>query len=71
MCIQGKSARKNIPKMCVRKARKPLDVIHSDVVGKLKEPSIGGAYYLITFIDLLMNFQDMLLYFYYKINQRD
>ena len=33
------------------KAKKPLELIHSDVFGPVKQPSIGGMRYMVTFID--------------------
>jgi len=53
-CFQGKQRDKNHPKSgksCDRPAEKPLDGIHSDVVGKIKESSLGGPNYVVNFID--------------------
>ncbi len=33
------------------RAEKPLDLVHSDVCGKLNVKSVGGAEYFLTFID--------------------
>ena len=33
------------------KAKEPLELIHSDVFGPVKQPSIGGMRYMVTFID--------------------
>lgn len=33
------------------RAKAPLELIHSDVFGRVKEPSISGARYMVTFID--------------------
>lgn len=33
------------------KAREPLELVHSDVFGPIKQPSIGGMQYMVTFID--------------------
>ena len=33
------------------KAKEPLELVHSDVFGPVKEPSIGGMRYMVTFID--------------------
>lgn len=33
------------------RARQPLELIHSDVFGLVKQPSFGGARYMVTFID--------------------
>uniref|UniRef100_A0A2N9HY47 Integrase catalytic domain-containing protein n=1 Tax=Fagus sylvatica TaxID=28930 RepID=A0A2N9HY47_FAGSY len=33
------------------KAKEPLELVHSDVFGPVKQPSIGGMRYMVTFID--------------------
>ncbi|KAL5753796.1 hypothetical protein ACOSP7_022016 [Xanthoceras sorbifolium] len=33
------------------KSKKPLELVHSDVFGPVKQPSIGGMRYMVTFID--------------------
>ena len=33
------------------KAKEPLELVHSNVFGPIKEPSIGGMRYMVTFID--------------------
>ncbi|KAM1906652.1 hypothetical protein ACFX14_026396 [Malus domestica] len=33
------------------KAKEPLELVHSDVFGPIKQPSIGGMRYMVTFID--------------------
>ncbi|KAJ8866187.1 hypothetical protein PR048_033711 [Dryococelus australis] len=50
-CIQGKLCNKGVPKYCERKAEKPLDVVHTDVVGKINPPSLGQVQYDVTMID--------------------
>ena len=34
------------------KAKEPLELVHFDVFGPIKEPSIGGMRYMVTFIDV-------------------
>lgn len=50
-CIMGKSHRTPIPKKSDSRASAVLDLVHSDVVGPLEVPSIGGFRYFVTFID--------------------
>ena len=33
------------------KTQAPLELVHSDVFGRVKQPSIGGMRYMVTFID--------------------
>ena len=33
------------------RAKEPLDLVHTDVCGKLNTKSLGGAEYFLTFID--------------------
>ena len=50
-CCNGKNARKPFKSMKVRRNSVPLELIHSDVCGKLNPKSLGGAEYFVTFID--------------------
>lgn len=50
VCIKGKHARDPFKETGSR-AAKPLEIIHSDVCGKMSEKSLGGANYFVTFID--------------------
>lgn len=50
-CIQGKLHRSPFPSEGTRRAEKPLDLVHTDVCGKINTKSLGGAEYLLTFID--------------------
>lgn len=50
VCCRGKKARLPFPKEGSR-ARKLLEVIHSDVCGPIETTSLGGAKYFITFTD--------------------
>lgn len=51
VCIEGKMCKKSVKKFCERKAEKVLDVVHSDVVGKLSPKSKGGSEFAVTMID--------------------
>lgn len=50
VCVQEKLLRSH-PKKCMRKATRPVETIHSDVAGKIKPDSKGGAKFIMTFID--------------------
>src|SRR5450631_1333284 len=50
-CVQGKQARRPFPTEGGTRATKILELVHSDVCGPMKTPSIGGARYFLTFID--------------------
>ena len=49
-CVEGKQTRSVFP-TSENRAAEPLELIHSDVCGKLNARSIGGAEYFVTFID--------------------
>lgn len=51
ICIQGKMKRKRFPKCSNTQAKDVLEVIHSDVVGKITPPSLGGSNYFVVFTD--------------------
>jgi hypothetical protein len=55
-CTQGKLRRKPFPQGINNKVSNPLYCIHSDVVGKISPPSIGGAEYIVTFKDIYSNY---------------
>ena len=50
-CIKGKAHRTAMPQVATHRAKKPVDLIHSDVCGPMKVPSLSGARYFVTFID--------------------
>ena len=50
-CLKGKQQRSQSPLHSERKRSKPLELIHSDVCGKISLKSLGGAEYFVTFID--------------------
>ena len=50
-CVDGKIHRKPFPKAGHERAREPLELVHSDVCGKLSTPSLGQAEYFVVFID--------------------
>jgi transposase InsO family protein len=50
VCQQGKATRASFPASSTR-ARFPCALIHSDLVGPFAETSLGGAQYVVTFLD--------------------
>ena len=49
-CVEGKQ-HKNKFTSSERRAKEPLELVHSDVCGKLKADSLSGGQYFLTFID--------------------
>ncbi len=49
-CLEGKQHRTPFP-VGTRRAAGPLDLLHSDVCGKMGNPSLSGSEYFVTFID--------------------
>lgn len=50
-CCNGKNMRKPFPSINTKRDTVPLELIHSDVCGKLNPKSLGGAEYFVSFID--------------------
>ena len=50
-CVMGKQYRESFPTGNSWRARKPLELIHSDLCGPLEASSNGNNRYFITFID--------------------
>ena len=50
-CLKGKHQRSRFPPCSERTTTKPLELVHSDVCGKLESKSLSGAQYFVTFID--------------------
>lgn len=50
-CALGKLKRSSFPKKGGTRAKAPLELVHSDVVGKITPASKGGSNYFVTFID--------------------
>jgi len=50
-CIGGKHHKIPFPKSSSSHSKNPLDLVHSDVCGKMGEKSMGGAEYFLTFVD--------------------
>ena len=50
-CVDGKHHRSSFPKSGSRRATKLLEIVHSDVCGRLEAKSLSGAEYFVTFID--------------------
>ena len=49
-CVQGKQKRASF-KSTGSKSIMPIELVHSDVCGKMNTPSLGGEEYFLTFID--------------------
>ncbi|KAE8657590.1 hypothetical protein F3Y22_tig00116989pilonHSYRG00496 [Hibiscus syriacus] len=50
-CLAGKQFRKSFPKELETRAKKPLELIHTDVCGPIKPSSLGNSNYFLLFID--------------------
>ena len=51
-CIQGKQHKATFPvRSDCEKTKEPLDLVHSDVCGKINCKSVSGAEYFLTFVD--------------------
>ncbi|KAE8735550.1 Beta-galactosidase 8 isoform 1 [Hibiscus syriacus] len=50
-CLVGKQFRKSFPKESETRAKKPLELIHTDVCGPIKPSSLGNNNYFLLFID--------------------
>ena len=50
-CVEGKQHRNRFPSDGRKRAEKPLDLVHSDLCGKMNAQSLSGAEYFLTFID--------------------
>ncbi|XP_063537370.1 uncharacterized protein LOC134746772 [Cydia strobilella] len=50
-CLEGKMAKTPFPKGGGTRATRPLELVHSDVVGPMPVSSLGGANFAVTFTD--------------------
>jgi len=50
-CVAGKMKREPFPSKSESRSANPLELVHSDVCGKLECDSLGGAKYFVTFTD--------------------
>ena len=50
-CMEGKHHRSKFPVNESGRAKEPLDLVHSDVCGKMSTKSLSGTEYFLTFID--------------------
>ena len=50
-CAEGKHHRSPFPAASVKQSKQPLELVHSDVCGKIGTPSLSGAEYFLTFTD--------------------
>ena len=51
MCAEGKHHKNHFPTSGSKRTKEPLDLVHSDVCGKVNAKSLGGAEYFLMFID--------------------
>ncbi|KAG8480419.1 hypothetical protein CXB51_025096 [Gossypium anomalum] len=56
VCQLGKQARKPFPVNQAWRAREKLELVHSDICGPMKTPSLNGSKYFVLFIDDLTRF---------------
>ncbi|KAG8491216.1 hypothetical protein CXB51_014346 [Gossypium anomalum] len=56
VCQLGKQARKPFPVDQAWRAREKLELVHSDICGPMKTPSLNGSKYFVLFIDDLTRF---------------
>ena len=50
-CVEGKSHRLPFQHSTGKRTDHPLELIHSDVCGKIGTRSLGGGEYFVTFVD--------------------
>ena len=50
-CLKGKQHRSPFPNNSNSRAKEPLELVHTDVCGKLNEKSLSGSEYFLTFVD--------------------
>ena len=50
-CVEGKLHKSQFPATGGKRAKQPLELVHSDVCGKIETSSLGGGHYFLTFID--------------------
>ena len=50
-CVKGKSHKLPFQHSSTKRADHPLELIHSDVCGKIGTQSLGGGEYFVTFVD--------------------
>jgi hypothetical protein len=50
-CHLGKSHRASLPKASIQHSKAPLELVHTDICGPFRTPSLGGAVYFMLIID--------------------
>jgi transposase InsO family protein len=50
-CLLGKAHRTRMPSVATTRAKEPLELVHSDVCGPFRTPSMGGFLYYVLFVD--------------------
>ena len=51
ICLKGKMQRIPFPKQSERKTNAVMDIVHTDICGPMRNATLGGKRYLLTFID--------------------
>ena len=51
VCELNKSRKQPVPKDCMTKAKETLDIVHTDVLGKISPEFVDGHCYAIGFVD--------------------
>ena len=59
-CAQGKLKKKPF-KSSSKRSNKPLDLVHSDLMGPLPVKTLGGSRYVMTFLDDNSRFSEVYL----------
>lgn len=50
-CVMGKQYQNSFPRRSTWKAKAPLEIVHTDICGKMPTPSLSHHRYFLTFID--------------------
>ncbi|KRX83384.1 Retrovirus-related Pol polyprotein from transposon TNT 1-94 [Trichinella sp. T6] len=50
-CLKGKQCRLPFPKSASKRSEEVLELVHSDICGRMQVASVGGARYFLSFID--------------------
>ena len=48
-CLAGRQSRERFPKVSHHHATEPLELVHSNLVGSIKTPSLSGSWYFVVF----------------------
>ena len=56
VCELNKSKKQPVPKDCMTRAKEILDIVHTDVLGKISPEAVDGHCYAIGFVDSFSRF---------------